>query len=105
MISTRRGFLGALLALPVAAAAPELLVPAKTIFLPPRGGWVVDDFSDFYLRPLSSREILSTYHGTVIPLETIAINADGTFDIDGEAFMVRRFYGRDWEPWAQRGLA
>lgn len=35
----RRGFLGLLAG---AAVAPQLLVPERTIILPPRGGWPVD---------------------------------------------------------------
>jgi hypothetical protein len=41
----RRGFLAALLAAPVAASVPEIWTPSKTIFLPPRGGWVDEDIA------------------------------------------------------------
>jgi hypothetical protein len=45
MIS-RRGFLqGLLAAAPAALIVPELLIPTRTIFLPPAGGWVASEWS------------------------------------------------------------
>jgi hypothetical protein len=37
---SRRGFLGCLAGAAAAIAVPELLVPKRTFFLPPDGGWI-----------------------------------------------------------------
>lgn len=43
----RRGFLGVLTGAAAAIAVPELLLPKRTYFLPPAGGW--DGSGDFTL--------------------------------------------------------
>lgn len=47
MILTRRQFLAA--ALPAALILPELVVPNRTFFLPPAGGWVRPSLADLWL--------------------------------------------------------
>lgn len=61
----RRKFLGFLAAAGAAIAVPELLVPKKSFFLPPAGGWKtydlrnwnfgLDDFEERVLQPAMQR--------------------------------------------------
>lgn len=60
----RRGFLGLLGGAAVAAVVPELIAPARTIMLPPAGGWPVGDFSTENLR---FRAIERFSHGFMDP--------------------------------------
>lgn len=79
MTTSRRAFLTALLAAPVAASAPEIWVPTRKFFLPPRGGWdlsfhstdlllTLDDFARKYMEPalkVMARQIEDDLYRTV----------------------------------------
>lgn len=45
----RRAFLGLMAAVPAALILPELLMPNRTFFLPPTGGWAQESLAQLWL--------------------------------------------------------
>jgi hypothetical protein len=81
----RRQLLGLLAAAPVALIVPELLVPKRTFFLPPAGGWdlgaeSVTSFTEFNFGEL-------TRYATISVVEYVCVKPG-----------VWQRIGRAWEP-------
>lgn len=77
----RRGFFGLLGAAVIAplVPVPDLLLPTRTIFLPPRGGWIARSGNQLLTPELFARELLVIFETQIQLMDRINREYDQSF--------------------------